>query len=196
MVTPQPGQTFGNLGIGGDTVAVPETRTYLSEDKTQSRRFIAGDVVSLADAELFGMIPETTGEPLAAPDAMGTEAAIAHLRALGYQVAPMAVTGPMDPPPTEAVVAQVQEQGFEVQKPGEVEPGTPTAAVVDALFAAADPATTEASTDVNDPTRDELTAKKAAKAAAADAKATKPNETKVEAAPETKVDGAPATKSE
>lgn len=117
----QPGEGFSNLGIGPDQVVVPETKVYRSGDGLVSRRYVAGDVISTQEAVLLGITPEVVGE-LTPVSELSPEAAIAFLRAQGYQVSPMPVRGPMDPIPTEEAIAFLQEQGFEVQHPADAVP--------------------------------------------------------------------------
>jgi hypothetical protein len=118
-VVRQPGVPFGALGVSPDTVVVPETRTYHSADCTISRRYREGDLVPAQEALLLGIIPSETGELVPASE-LSEEEAISFLRGRGYQVSPMTVAGPMGAPiPDEALIAHVQEQGFQVEKPGE-----------------------------------------------------------------------------
>lgn len=118
-VTRTPGVPFGTLGISPDTVIVPETRTYHSADNTVARRYRQGDVVSAQEALLLGIVPTETGELVPASE-LSVEEAISFLRGRGYQVSPMNVAGPMEAPiPDEALIAQVQEEGFVVEQPGD-----------------------------------------------------------------------------
>lgn len=185
---PRSGQTFGNLGVGPDQVIVPETKVYRSEDGQLVRRYVAGDRVNAQEAALFGITPEVVGDPVPV-DELSVEAAITFLRDRGYQVSPMQVAGPMAAALSdEALIAHVQEQGFEVQKPGEALPELEQPA-------APDPdATTEAPVTDDDQARAALAAKRAKKEAEAEAKAQKPPANKREADPENKAEKAPEAK--